>query len=30
MKINENEYEYYNNIANWSFDDIDYIIRNFG
>ena len=29
MKINENEYEYYNNIANWSFDDINYTIENF-
>ena len=27
MKINE--YEYYNNLANWSFDDIDYISINF-
>ena len=29
MKINEIEYEYYNNIANWSFDDINYTIENF-
>lgn len=27
MKINE--YEYYNNLANWSFDDINYIVENF-
>lgn len=24
-----NEYEYYNNLANWSFDDINYITINF-
>ena len=27
MKVNE--YEYYNNLANWSFDDIDYISENY-
>ena len=27
MKVNE--YEYYNNLANWSFDDIDYTVKNF-
>ena len=26
MKINE--YEYYNNLANWSFDDINYEAEN--
>lgn len=24
-----NEYEYYNNLANWSFDDINYVSQNF-
>ena len=27
MKINE--YEYYNNLANWSFDEINYASENF-
>lgn len=27
MKVNE--YEYYNNLANWSFDDINYISENY-
>ena len=27
MKINE--YEYYNNLANWTFSDIDYVSENF-
>ena len=27
MKINQ--YEYYNKIANWSFDDINYDVENF-
>ena len=27
MKVNE--YDYYNNLANWSFDDIDYTVKNF-
>ena len=27
MKVNE--YEYYNNLANWSFDDINYTVQNF-
>lgn len=27
MKLNE--YEYYNNLANWSFEDIDYISENY-
>ena len=24
-KMKTNEYDYYNNLANWSFEDIDYI-----
>jgi len=29
MKLNENEYEYYNELANWSFDNINYTSEEF-